>query len=135
MKRMREDTSISRLKEEKKKVETEIQRLRSYLESEIEPSSGAEDDDSVDAASAIYEREKTLALIRALEDKALSIQDALRKVKEGTYGICEMCGEEIDPARLEIMPHTSLCVRCQAKAEAGARRSRQTINRSVEGEQ
>jgi DnaK suppressor protein len=36
----------------------------------------------------------------------------LARLDQGDYGICEICGQVIDPARLEILPHTTLCVRC-----------------------
>ena len=112
-----------RLEKERRRTEEEIARLRSYLETEMERSAG-EDDDAPDTAADIYEREKTLALIKTLEDKLASIEHALRSTQIGRYGICERCGEKIDPARLEIMPHTSLCIRCQSEAERQTRRRR-----------
>lgn len=45
------------------------------------------------------------------------IDEALRKLKEGTYGICEDCGEEIPKERLEVMPFAILCRDCQEKKE------------------
>ena len=133
----RQDTSkdVARLEAEKRKAEAEIARLKLYLGAEVEPSGGGEDDDSVDAASAIYEREKTFALIGNLQDKILSIENALRLVKKGSYGICETCGQKIDPARLEIVPHATLCVRCQARAEASARRGRASVRAATRREE
>lgn len=112
-----------RLEEERRRTQEEIARLRSYLETEIERG-GVEEEDIPDSAAEIYEREKTLALIRTMEDKLAAIEHALRSSAVGTYGICERCQEEIDPARLEIMPHTSLCIRCASEAERRGRRPR-----------
>ncbi len=112
-----------RLEKERRHTQEEIARLRSYLETEMERG-GVEDEDAPDSAGDIYEREKTLALIRTLEDKLASIEHAIRSSAVGKYGICERCGEKIDPARLEIMPHTSLCVRCQTETERQTRRRR-----------
>ncbi|MCL6431895.1 MAG: hypothetical protein K6V36_13710, partial [Anaerolineae bacterium] len=89
---------LERLEKERRRTEAEIARLRSYLETEMERAPG-EDEDAPDAAADIYEREKTLSLIRALEDKLASIEHALRSTAIGKYGICERCGERIDPAR------------------------------------
>lgn len=114
---------LERLQKERRRTEEEIARLRSYLETEMERSAG-EDEDAPDSAGDIYEREKTLALIKTLEDKLASIDHALRSTAIGQYGICERCHEPIDPARLEIMPHTTLCVRCQSEAERRVRRRR-----------
>jgi RNA polymerase-binding transcription factor DksA len=42
--------------------------------------------------------------------------------KQGKYGICESCGERIDPARLEILPEATLCLNCQRELERTRRR-------------
>ncbi|HET6516263.1 MAG TPA: TraR/DksA family transcriptional regulator [Thermodesulfovibrionales bacterium] len=47
----------------------------------------------------------------------LKIDEALRKMKEGTYGTCEDCGEEINTARLEVLPFAIYCRDCQEKRE------------------
>jgi len=45
--------------------------------------------------------------------KVLSdIEDALKKIDDGTYGICDECGKYIEAGRLEILPHTPLCLNC-----------------------
>jgi len=48
---------------------------------------------------------------------------AIRLAQNGAYGICEQCGERIDPARLEILPQATLCLRCQRKFEQRNRRA------------
>jgi len=45
------------------------------------------------------------------------IEEALEKIKEGTYGICENCGEEINHLRLRAMPFAKYCVKCQEEQE------------------
>ncbi len=100
----------------------ELRRQRSYLEAEVERViDGGED--SVDGASDVYEREKTLAIVQTLQTKLESIERALRALERGRYGICEMCGGPIEPERLAIMPHTTRCVQCQNKLERAQRRS------------
>ena len=123
MKREGISRETARLEEEKTKAEERIQRLTSYLKSEVESGGGREPRDSADAAFALYEQEDTLALISNLRDKVLSIENALRMVRKGSYGICEMCGQGIDPARLEILPYTTLCLHCQADKEVSTRRT------------
>jgi DnaK suppressor protein len=63
-------------------------------------------------ASTVYEWEMNLALRESAEAKIKSIKGALARLDHGDYGVCEICGQVIDPARLEILPHTTLCVRC-----------------------
>jgi len=50
------------------------------------------------------------------------IDQALVRVDEGGYGICEECGEKIDKKRLEILPFTPYCVHCQRRIEEEDRR-------------
>jgi DnaK suppressor protein len=63
-------------------------------------------------ASTVYEWEMNLALRESAEAKIQSIQMALERLDQGGYGFCEVCGQPIDPDRLEILPHTTLCVQC-----------------------
>lgn len=114
-----------RLEEEIQRTRNNIARLKSFMQSELEPSGGGEDGDAADVASDIYEREKALALIRTLEKKLEAIEHALAIEVKGTYGICEACGQRIAPERLDIVPETTLCVECQAKAERAFSTSKQ----------
>jgi len=111
----------ARLQAEREQTLADLERLRSYLETEVE---GVVDggEDSIDTASDIYEREKTLAIIQTLEKKLVLIEQALQAIDKGAYGICEVCGGKIDPGRLEIMPYTTTCVKCQEKLERSLRR-------------
>ena len=63
-------------------------------------------------ASTVYEWEMNLALRESVEAKIKSIEMALERLDQGDYGQCEVCGQLIDPDRLEILPHTTLCVQC-----------------------
>jgi DnaK suppressor protein len=99
-----------KLAKERAETLAELDHLREYLRGEV-------DADAEEADPDLYEREKTLALIRALENKLESIEQALRLAEQGTYGICEKCGEKIDPARLETLPHATLCVKCKSQIE------------------
>jgi DnaK suppressor protein len=73
--------------------------------------------DIIDQAGDERERELSLLLSVRDKEKLHAINEALEKVKEDTYGICEECGEKIGPARLMVMPLARYCVSCQAKLE------------------
>jgi DnaK suppressor protein len=45
------------------------------------------------------------------------IKDALERIKDGTYGFCEMCGEKISDERLRARPVTTVCIACKKKQE------------------
>ena len=70
-----------------------------------------------DDASAAFDQARDLALRSNLEETLRQVEDALERVSEGTYGVCEACGERIDPARLKTLPHTPHCLDCQRKLE------------------
>ena len=57
----------------------------------------------------------------------LDIDEALRKIQEGTYGICEDCGEEISAKRLGVMPTATLCISCKENKEQIEAISRQDV--------
>jgi len=60
-----------------------------------------------------------LLRIRGRERKLLlKIEEALERIEEGTFGICEKCGEEISEQRLKARPVTTLCIECKKREEA-----------------
>jgi DnaK suppressor protein len=73
--------------------------------------------DHTDRATMESDRNFTLR-IRDRERKLIGkIMDALDKIEEGTFGICEECGGEISAKRLEARPVTSLCIECKKRQE------------------
>ena len=87
---------------------------------------GSKDDgmDTYDLASEERDREISFILSDRERGKLQLVEEALERIGDGTYGICEMCEAEIAPARLEAMPFTRLCVNCQAEREKEAKHSR-----------
>ena len=79
--------------------------------------SGSADDHLGDSASETHDRE----LEYGLEDHATTvlgeIDAALRRIDDGTYGICQVCGQQIDAARLEARPWAALCIDDQRRQE------------------
>lgn len=73
--------------------------------------------DLVDQAGDERDRELSLLLTGRDKEKLLAINEALEKLKEGTYGICEECGDKIGQGRLKVMPLAKYCVNCQSKIE------------------
>lgn len=73
--------------------------------------------DPTDRATLESDRNFTLR-IRDRERKLIAkIKEALERIENGTYGICEVCGEEISEARLKARPVTTLCIDCKTKQE------------------
>jgi len=87
---------------------------------------GAKEDgmDTYDLASEERDREINFILSDREREKLQLIEEAIERIDEGSYGICESCESDIAPGRLEAMPFTRLCVSCQAEREKEARQSR-----------
>jgi RNA polymerase-binding transcription factor len=77
------------------------------------------DDESADAGTATFEREKELSIEQNVRDLIQKIDRALKRIDDGTYGICERCGNPIEKARLKALPYVDLCIK---DAQASARR-------------
>lgn len=112
-----QQADVVKLRETRDELLQDIEGLRLDLRNMAEPSA---DEADVDA----YEREKTWALIQRLQAKLESVERAILAAERGTYGVCEGCGQRIDPARLEILPETTMCLDCQRKFERLNKRSR-----------
>jgi len=73
--------------------------------------------DFYDHASNERDRELTLTLSDRERDKLVLIEDALRRINDGTYGYCEMTGDKVGEGRLRAMPFTTLSVEAQDELE------------------
>jgi DnaK suppressor protein len=73
--------------------------------------------DPEDAATADVLVDLNLSELDRDAQELRAIQDALARLKRGEYGVCQRCGEEISPGRLEALPHATLCIACQTRAE------------------
>ncbi len=70
-------------------------------------------DDATDA----FEQAKELSLLQNSERVLAQVEDALVRFDQGAYGVCERCGQQIDPARLKALPYATLCMSCQQRLE------------------
>jgi RNA polymerase-binding transcription factor DksA len=70
-------------------------------------------------ASDLFARESLVTAERHFHVDLSAVEDALRRVREGTYGICGDCGRPIAPERLDVLPQALRCVECQRHADRG----------------
>lgn len=107
-------------------AETRKQLLREMQGRVKGESEGVKDDgrDAYDLASDERDREISFILNDREREKLLAIDEALQRIKEKTYGICESCEGEIQLGRLKVLPFTRLCVRCQEENEKEAKRQK-----------
>ena len=71
-----------------------------------------------DDATEAFEQAKELALHQNAKQLLAQVTNALDRFDQGTYGTCERCTAEIDPARLEALPYATLCLHCQQRLSA-----------------
>ena len=124
---VREDESpwtAKELKEVRAELEAEIQRLTeeiSTAETDLneflkEPIDGA-GDDQADAGAKSFEREHELSLVAGARTGLEQNQHALDRLEDGTYGVCESCGNPIGKLRLQAYPRATLCMSCKSRQE------------------
>ena len=70
-----------------------------------------------DVASDHYEREFSLGIATTEQKTIYEIDEALKTIEDGTYGICAGCEKSISKRRLTAVPHTKCCIECQKKEE------------------
>src|SRR3954468_22154258 len=106
-------------------VRDELQRLRASAESEAgtlaadleglfaaSRDSNADDEHDPEGATIGFERAQLTALLAAARERVAEVDDALRRVDAGTYGVCERCGQPIAAARLDARPFARYCMAC-----------------------
>jgi RNA polymerase-binding protein DksA len=106
----------------------ERQHLETQLESIVEESLAATqsdmsgdvglDDEPADAGTATFEREKDLSIENNVRDLLRKIDGALKRMDDGTYGICARGGHPIEKARLKALPYADLCIKDAQAAQS-----------------
>lgn len=131
---MAKKTSVSRNKHSKKLSNAELQiykdrliSLRDRIRNDVSTmTDGALSQSRAEAAGDLsimplhmadigtdnFEQEQTLSFIQSDNNTLGLIEEALGRIKSGTYGICEGCGKPIPKVRLNVLPYTADCVHC-----------------------
>jgi DnaK suppressor protein len=104
-------------------------KLLNGIDSELRAEREANKDegmDTYDLASEERDREINFILSDRERVKIKQIDDALERIEDASYGVCESCGLEIAEERLDVMPFTRLCRDCQQDQEREARSQRRS---------
>jgi RNA polymerase-binding protein DksA len=108
------------LVEERQRVEAAIQNLHDENPGTLAEDAGEEtayDNHLADTATETYDRELDYTLEENSEHVLAEIEAALRRVEEGTYGICANCGKPVAVDRLDALPWATLCIDCRRDRE------------------
>ena len=116
--REREDRARDRLVAERRRTLGRLADLAGDYDGVVAASrdTNADDEHDPEGATIAFERSALGALVRRARGRLEEVDAALRRVAEHTYGRCERCGQEVDPARLEARPEARTCIRCAAQA-------------------
>jgi DnaK suppressor protein len=109
----RPDVLRSFLEDERLRLETVIAQMDAEGSKNVGYGNHMADD-----ASDAFEQAKDLALRQNAEQLLTKVTDALERFERGTYGTCERCGADIDPARLKALPYAIFCLHCQQRYDA-----------------
>lgn len=104
--------------------------LREMQDRVKEETEGVKDEgrDTYDLASDERDREINFILNDREREKLVAIDEALQRIADRTYGICESCEGEIQLGRLKVLPFTRLCVKCQEENEKESKRQKSLEN-------
>ncbi|PKQ25807.1 MAG: DNA-binding protein [Actinobacteria bacterium HGW-Actinobacteria-4] len=107
---------IKTLNSDVERLVAEVQATESELDDLLHTSEGA-GDDQADAGSTALEREQEMSIVNNTRDMLEQSVDALRRIKAGKFGECQVCGEGVGKARLQAFPRATYCVTCKQREE------------------
>jgi len=109
-----------RLENDSKRLTEQLEQLRASRPTD-ERREGSPFGKREEEATETAELENRMALEKRILSQLAEVENALNKFKKGSYGICESCGESINPARLEALPQAMLCMSCKATQAKNAK--------------
>jgi RNA polymerase-binding transcription factor DksA len=126
--------SAERLKYFEELIRAELTESMAYVENINKEQSVGARESSGDLSSYAYHQadqgsdtnlmEHTVMMMESEREKIRLLNDAMRRIQNGVFGICEMCGDLISEQRLEILPYATLCIDCKEKMEEKKRKQR-----------
>ncbi len=93
------------------RIRAELERERDELRSQLGEQGIDFDENFADSGQVAAEQGENKVLAAQLRAELDEVERALAKLEDGTYGVCEVCGEAIAEARLEAMPATRFCIK------------------------
>ena len=79
------------------------------------------EEDYAASGTTTFERERDLSLSENVKDILKRVNEALERIDNGTFGVCQMCSQNIPEERLKALPYANLCISCKQKEEKGFR--------------
>ena len=113
-----------RLVDEKAELEEQLSTIEeasfAASQSDLTGEVGGYDEENADAGTFTFERERDLSIKNNVRDLLRKVDDALGRMSNKTFGICAVCGNPIEKARVKALPYVELCIK-DAQAQTRAR--------------
>ena len=109
-----------RLEEERQRLSGDAESERAQFvdaSQEYDEQFSSSGNHPADTGTEMFDQEHHLAIATMMQVTVEQVDHALRRMDEGVYGVCEVCGKEIPLERLEALPHATLCVEDQARQD------------------
>ncbi len=108
---------LAELREQREHSVAIVEEQEAELSGLMRDSGDGAGQDQADVGASTFERDHELTVLNSERDKLAQIDRALRRIEDGTYGICESCGEPIGKMRLMAFPRATLCMTCKQREE------------------
>jgi RNA polymerase-binding protein DksA len=110
---------LNEIRENLLKSRVEILTISSKVNKQIGLREAALDPDCAERATELENLDVLFAIDQESKIALRLITDAIRRIDAGTYGLCSVCGREIDARRLSAIPYIDTCISCAEEREAG----------------
>lgn len=112
--------------------ESELLRFITTLEENARESGASDVEDPIDRVVSSEGKAGSFSEATLEHRTLVDVQEAMRRIEQGTYGTCIDCGRPIEPARLEAVPWTAYCLADQEKHDRDERESEPSVEQSAE---
>ncbi len=105
------------LESDRDRLQQEITSVEQGLQDLLRDAGDGAGNDQADVGSTTLERDAEMSLANNTRDMLFQVQRALGRLDDGTYGVCESCGNPIGKLRLMAFPRATLCLTCKQREE------------------
>jgi DnaK suppressor protein len=105
------------LNAERDRLRSELNLAEHELHDLMRDAGDGAGNDQADVGSKTFERDHEMSLAKNARDMLMQTEKALGRIEDGTYGVCEQCGEPIGKMRLMAFPRATLCLSCKQREE------------------
>jgi len=107
----------TQLRADVKRLRIELDEVAGDLADLMRDAGESAGSDQADVGSATFERDQEMTIVNNARDMLEQSEHALERIADGTYGVCEMCGNPIGKNRLMVFPRATMCMTCKQREE------------------